>query len=86
MLKRSWPLTACPQGSPQGRAVSCKNYTVNLAALHVFVYGLAPSGKRLSLKTGNRDQAPGRKILSYTNFVFQAQDSNVSVQIGKAGL
>src|SRR6267154_812873 len=30
MLKRSWPLTACPQGSPQGRTVNRKNYTVNL--------------------------------------------------------
>jgi hypothetical protein len=46
-----------------------KSYTVNLATFHVFVYGLALNGKRLSLKAENRHKAPSRKMLSYPDFV-----------------
>jgi hypothetical protein len=67
--------------------VTGKSYTVNLAALHVFVYGLAPNGKRLSLETENRHKSAQEENNQLPEFCpFRAQDSNVDVQIEKVGL
>jgi hypothetical protein len=52
---KSFPSDPTPATSPEpivpiekSNHVPCKRYALNPAAVRIFVYGLAPSGKRLS--------------------------------------
>jgi hypothetical protein len=96
---RSYPATPSVPMVPieKSNHVPSKSYALNPAAVRVFGYGLACSGKRLSFETGGSAQQKNTrlsnsfgvtgKIRRISDLVHCcAQDSNPSVRIGKAGL